>query len=200
MVLILLPPVFGAVIGWFANYLAIKLLFKPHLPVDVLGVRLQGFIPKRRKEISRTLARAVENELLSAKDLMLALNNIDWKGEIEKTIEEVVDHRLSSPNLRKFPVIGVVSDNLKYHIKYLLTKEALRGIDRKKDALAAKFKENIDIEELLVSKIDGLDLVKFEGGLTDFMASELRHLGFFGAAVGFLLGLVQSGVIYYFAK
>jgi uncharacterized membrane protein YheB (UPF0754 family) len=193
---LLLPPVFGAIIGWSANYLAIKLLFKPHLPVDILGMRLQGFIPKRRKDISRTLARAVENELLSTEDLALALNNIDWKEEIEKTIEEVVEHRFSSPKLKKFPVIGVVSENLKYHIKYLLTKEVLRGIDKKKGTLAAKFRENIDIKELLVSKIDRLDLVKFEGGLTDFMASELKHLGLFGAAVGFMLGLIQSGIIY----
>lgn len=194
---LLLPPVVGAVIGWSANYAAIKLLFKPHIPVDLFGFRLQGFIPRRRKEISRTLAHAVENELLSTEDLSAALNNVDWKEEVEKTIEEVVEHRFS-PRLRKFPVIGVVSENIKYHIKYLLTREVLRGIDRKKGNLTNKFMENIDIKELLISKIDNLDLVRFEGGLTDFMAKELKHLGLLGAGIGFLMGLAHSGLIYYF--
>ena len=46
-----LPPLFGAAIGWLTNYVAIKLLFKPHRRVEIFGLNIQGVIPKRRKEI-----------------------------------------------------------------------------------------------------------------------------------------------------
>jgi hypothetical protein len=54
---LLLPPVVGAVIGWLTNYVAIKLLFRPHVPFSLLGYQVQGVIPKRRKEIARSMAR-----------------------------------------------------------------------------------------------------------------------------------------------
>lgn len=195
---LLLPPVVGAVIGWFTNYVAIKLLFRPHTPIDVFGYRVQGVIPKRRKEIARSMAKAIEKELLSTEDLAGTLNGIDWKGEVEKTVEEAVEHRFGGERIKGIPVIGLVSENLKYHIKYLLTKEILRQIDRKKGTIAAKFKENVDIKEMLVTRIDRLDLMRFEKLLTDFIARELKHLEWLGGIMGFLIGLGQSGFMYFF--
>lgn len=195
---ILLPPLVGAVIGWFTNYVAIKLLFRPHKPFDILGYRVQGVIPKRRKEIARSMARAIEKELLSSEDLAKALGGISWEKEVEKTVEDAVENRFSSQKWLKLPVIGVVSDNIKYHVKYILTKEILRQIDEKKGSLASKVKENIDIKELLVSKIDKLDLMRFEKLLTEFIARELKHLEWLGGVMGFIIGLFQSGLAYFF--
>ncbi|MBI5588543.1 MAG: DUF445 family protein [Deltaproteobacteria bacterium] len=194
---LVIPPISGAAIGWLTNYVAIKLLFRPHKPFDLLGYTVQGVIPKRRKEIARSMAKAIEKELLSSEDLARALSNLDWKGEIEKTVEEAVEHRFSSNRFMSLPVIGVVSENLKYQIKYAITREILLQIDKKKGSLASKVKDNIDIKELLVSKIDNLDLMKFERLLTDFIARELKHLERLGGVMGFVIGLFQSGFAYY---
>lgn len=194
---IILPPVAGAAIGWLTNYVAIKLLFRPHKPFEVMGYTVQGVIPKRRKEIARSMARAIEKELLSSEDLGKALSGLDWKGEVERTVEEAVEHRFSSNRFMSLPIIGVVSDNLKYQIKYALTKEILLQIDKKKGAIASKVKDSIDIKELLVSKIDNLDLMKFEKLLTEFIARELKHLERLGGVMGFLIGLSQSALAYF---
>lgn len=143
------------------------------------------------------MARAIENELLSSDDLAKALSNLDWKDEVEKTVEEAVEHKFSSNRFMSLPIIGVVSDNLKYQIKYAITKEILLQIDKKKGSLATKVKDNIDIKEILVSKIDNLDLMKFERLLTDFIARELKHLERLGGVMGFLIGLSQSCLAYF---
>ncbi|HHL40238.1 MAG TPA: DUF445 family protein [Deltaproteobacteria bacterium] len=193
---LVLPPITGAVIGWLTNYVAIKLLFRPHDEVNVLGVRLQGAIPKRRKEIARSIASSIENELLSSDDIVSLLGSVDWKREVEKMVEDVVEHRLGSRRLRSIPVIGVVSDNVKYHTKYLLTREILRQVDAKKRGLAARIRDNIDIKDMLVSRIDALDVRRFEGLLTDFIAKELRYIERLGAVMGFVIGLFQSAFFY----
>jgi uncharacterized membrane protein YheB (UPF0754 family) len=193
----ILPPLVGALIGWLTNYVAIKLLFRPHRPFNLLGLKIQGLIPKRRKEIARGMAKSIERELLSAKDLGTALDTIDWKEEVEKTVEEVVEHRLTQSRLKKVPVIGLISENLTYHIKYLITKEILRQIDKKKASLAVKFKDNIDVKDMLASRIDKLDLFRFEELLTDFIGRELRHIEWLGGVMGFLIGLFQSGLFYF---
>lgn len=196
--MLLMPALTGALIGWITNYVAIKLLFRPHVPIDVFGYRIQGLIPKRRKEIARSMARAIEKELLSSEDLAASLNGIDWKSEVEKSVEEVVEHRFGARSINRLPVIGLVSENLRYHLKYILTREILRQVDKKKVALLSKVRDNIDIKELLVSRIDRLDLMKFEGLLTEFIARELKHLEWLGGIMGFFIGLAQAGFSIYF--
>ncbi|MFQ5901416.1 MAG: DUF445 domain-containing protein, partial [Thermodesulfobacteriota bacterium] len=115
---IFLFPVTGAVIGWFTNYIAVKMLFRPYIPVKILGLSIQGIIPKRRKEIARGIAKAIERDLLSAKDLTGVLEDVDWEEEVEKSVEEVVEHKFRGGTIRRFPIVGLVSDNLLYHIKY----------------------------------------------------------------------------------
>jgi uncharacterized membrane protein YheB (UPF0754 family) len=194
----ILPPVVGAVIGWLTNYVAIKLLFRPHRPLNIFGLKLQGLIPKRRKEIARGMAKTIERELLSSKDLASALDAIDWKEEVEKTVEEVVEHRLTTSRLKKVPLIGLISENLNYHIKYLITKEILRQVDKKKESFAVRFKDRIDVKDMLASRIDKLDLFRFEELLTDFIGRELRHIEWLGGVMGFIIGLAQSVLIYFF--
>ena len=41
----ILPPLIGAAIGWFTNFVAIKLLFRPHEPVSIFGFSIQGDYP-----------------------------------------------------------------------------------------------------------------------------------------------------------
>lgn len=188
---LLLPPIAGGIIGWITNYVAIKLLFRPHIPFSILGYQVQGVIPKRRKEIARSMAKAIEKDLLSSGDFAKALSGLDWEKEIENTVEEAVEHRFSSKYL-KLPIVGLVSENLKGQVKLILTKEIISHLDRKKDSLAAKVKESIDVQELLVTKIDKLDLKKFEKLLTDFIARELKHLEYLGGVMGFIIGLFQS--------
>lgn len=190
---VLLPPIAGAAIGWLTNYVAIKLLFRPHAPRSVFGYKIQGVIPKRRKDIARSMARAIEKDLLSSGDFAKALSGLDWEKEIEKTVEEAVEHRFSSKYL-KLPVVGLVSENIKGQIKLLLTKEIISHLDRKKDTLAAKVKNSIDVQDLLVTRIDNLDLKRFEKLLTDFIAKELKHLEYLGGVMGFLIGLFQSAL------
>src|SRR3972149_7654668 len=139
---LLLPPVIGAIIGWLTNFVAIKLLFRPHVPFSILGFQVQGVIPKRRKEIARSMAKTIEKELLSSEDLARALSGLKWEKEIEKTVEEAVEHRFSSRFL-KLPVVGLVSENIKGQIKLLLTREIITHLDRKKGSLASKVRENI---------------------------------------------------------
>lgn len=193
---LILPPLAGAVIGWVTNYVAIKLLFRPHLPIEVLGWKIQGIIPKRRKEIARSMAKAIEKDLLSSEDLASVLSGLNWEREIEKTVEEAVEHRFSNRFL-KLPVVGLVSENLKNQVKLVLTREIITHLDRKKGHIATKVRENIDIKELLVSRIDKLDLKKFEQLLTEFIARELKHLEWLGGVMGFLIGVFQSLFTYF---
>lgn len=195
----ILPPLIGAAIGWFTNFVAIKLLFRPHTPVSFMGFSVQGLIPKRRSQIARGMADTIESELLSSKDFAAILDSIDWKGEVERVIEELVEHRLSSKRISKVPIIGFVTDNLRTQIKYLITKEVLVQIEKKKAGFKDTLQKSIDVRTVITERIDNLDLVKFEGLLQKFISKELRHLEWLGGLMGFIIGIVQSIIFIIFS-
>ena len=65
-------PIIGAVIGYFTNYIAVKMLFFPRNEVRVFGSRVPftpGIIPCRKKYLARSVGRMVESELLTKEAL-----------------------------------------------------------------------------------------------------------------------------------
>ena len=69
---ILSGPLVGAVIGYFTNYLAVKMLFHPYREVKIGSITLPftpGIIPKRRGHLAKALGQVVGNELLTGDDL-----------------------------------------------------------------------------------------------------------------------------------
>ena len=61
-------PVIGAGIGYFTNYIAVKMLFRPLHPVKIGNYTLPftpGIIPKGRERLARALGNAVGNTLFT---------------------------------------------------------------------------------------------------------------------------------------
>ncbi len=192
----ILPPIIGAFIGYLTNYVAIKLLFRPHKPISILGFTIQGLIPKRREEIARSIAHTIERELISSKDIASVLDAVNWKEDVEKAVEGLIEHRFSASKIKKIPLLGLVSENLIYHIKYIITRDILEEVEKKKPLLLKRVTENVDVKGLLADRIDRLDLERFEDLLTNFIAKELRYIEILGGVMGFIIGVAQSGLVY----
>lgn len=85
----------GTLIGWFTNYLAIKLLFRPYKEMNFFFFKIQGLIPKRRDEISENIADVVEKELISVDDIENKLKEVEFDdGMIEKVLDKLVEEKL----------------------------------------------------------------------------------------------------------
>ena len=49
---IYLIPFISAFIGWFTNWIAIKMLFHPKEEKNILGIKIQGIFPKRQQQFA----------------------------------------------------------------------------------------------------------------------------------------------------
>ena len=68
----ILPPLIGAVIGYFTNLIAVKMLFYPHKAVYVFGRQLPftpGAIPKGKARLAKSAGKIVQNELFTREDI-----------------------------------------------------------------------------------------------------------------------------------
>ena len=70
------PPLFGAIIGYFTNWLAIKMLFRPLAPKYFLGKQLPftpGVIPSRRDELADRIGEVISTYLINDQELRRVL-------------------------------------------------------------------------------------------------------------------------------
>ncbi|MHB8766124.1 MAG: DUF445 family protein [Deferrisomatales bacterium] len=91
---LLLPPVFGGVIGYVTNALAIAMLFRPHREVRVLGLRFQGMVPRRQAEIARSVAQVVASELLREESVAQRVAGPDVRGAVEALVRDLAGRYL----------------------------------------------------------------------------------------------------------
>lgn len=76
----------GAFIGGATNYLAIRMLFRPHVPWRIGRWTLPftpGLIPKRRGELARQLGDLVARHLVTAQGLRRAMASPAWRDAVE---------------------------------------------------------------------------------------------------------------------
>ncbi len=88
---IIIPMIVGGIIGYITNWLAIKMLFRPHREVKVLGIKLPftpGLIPKERERMAESIGLSVGENLLSPDVITNALLRPDINESINTWIKE----------------------------------------------------------------------------------------------------------------
>lgn len=96
-------PVIGSVIGYFTNYLAVKMLFRPLKPVKIGKFTLPftpGIIPKGRDRLAKAIGGAVGNSLLTDEVLQETL----LSDKMMETIANAVDKWLSENRENETPL------------------------------------------------------------------------------------------------
>ncbi|WP_236636072.1 DUF445 domain-containing protein [Exiguobacterium sp. SH5S13] len=89
----------GATIGGVTNFLAIKMLFRPHEPKYIGKVRVPftpGLIPKRRDELATSLGKTVVKHLLTPEGMRKRLLDEQVNGHITYFVQEEVRTMLRS--------------------------------------------------------------------------------------------------------
>ncbi len=74
----LIPPFAGAIIGYFTNYLAIRMLFRPLTKKCFLGIPLPltpGIIPGQRRELARRIGDMVGDHILTREVILTKLQS-----------------------------------------------------------------------------------------------------------------------------
>ncbi len=190
----LMLPVVGAVIGWITNYIAIKMLFRPHRPVRVLFWRLQGLLPKRRKEFAQSIARTVERDLLTAEDIGRFIDEVEWEEEVERAVAQTVEARLRDSRIHRIlntPIVGLIGQEVVRQVKRIVSRAVIAKVHEHKGGLVEKFQGSIQLKKVVSERVDSFDMEKLEAVLMALIAKELTYIETVGAVLGFCIGLVQ---------
>ncbi len=89
----LIGPAVGAVIGYFTNDVAIRMLFKPHQAKYFMGIHIPftpGIIPKEKVRIASSIGKAVSENLMNREVLEKSLLSNEMLEKMNDAIDEFV--------------------------------------------------------------------------------------------------------------
>lgn len=186
-------PLAGAIIGWITNVLAIRMIFRPREPKRFIGLTIQGVLPKRKLEFAQSMGKAIESQLLPVDELIGQLETGGYREEIVSTVVSHVDRRVQE-NLPGF-LPGNLRAVLGKYLKEVVQREARLLVDKMSIRLKATVRERVRVADLVERRVVNLDLMQLEELLLVVAGREFRAIELLGALLGFLLGLVQVGLL-----
>lgn len=190
-------PFISALVGWFTNYLAVKMLFYPKEPWNFGLFKVQGVFPKNQREVAEKIGKMVAEELLSSKDLRDKMNNPENLLNINQIVEAKIDYFLNVKFPRQYPITGMFfTKDRKARMKKELMVEVEQSVPQVIDHYMENLEERFNVEEIIKEKVAQLAPEKLEGLLMKLLAKEFKFIEYIGAVVGFIIGLVQVGIMW----
>ncbi len=178
--------------GYFTNWLAVKLLLKPVRPVNVLGFKIQGLLPRRQAELADSISEAIARQFLTEQDILNFLSQIDPKEAMRKLLVEKWEEKL-----------GGILDSMPF-IKAFVSPEKLHGIrDKIAEAFAEEsdtfiynlvqtLEDKIDLQETIRRNILSFKVEQLNGIIEEIGKREFGEIAIIGGVLGLIIGAIQA--------
>lgn len=190
-------PLIAAVIGWFTNFIAVKMLFHPRKPKQFLGMTWHGVLPKRQEQLAIKIGKLVSEELFSSNDLNQKINNPENVLRLVQQIDDKIEHYFEDVLPEKHPMTYKL---LPRRIKTRIKDEMLLEVKALAPNLINKqvhyLEDNLDVEKIISDRVRNFSTEKLEEVMWNILSNEFRFIEAIGAVIGFIIGLIQVGITY----
>lgn len=154
----IVTPILGAVIGYFTNWLAIKMIFKPYTEKRIFNIKVPftpGLMPKERYILSKKVGNVISTQLLTEEVMANALISDD----IHKNIASLVEKALNS-----------LKDNDKSILE--ITNVAFENFNSDSNSNLVNIL-NTKLSDIIISTLTQAEL---QENLLDFIITNLENL------------------------
>lgn len=178
----ILPPIVGAIIGAVTNDVAIRMLFRPYAARYIGKLRVPftpGLIPRERHHISESIADTFVAHVFSNNDVAELFLTDSVKEQLKNKVDEL---------------LGQLGSLLKINDAMLGMAKTMAGnyMITEIGKIAEHVGDDSDeIKQRIQEKIDELDVATLEELVMGFSRKQFRHITWFGALLGFMIGVVQ---------
>ena len=185
-------PAFGGFVGFFSDWAALQMMFRPLTPKTIMGITFQGLFLKRQNEVAADYAALISKQLLTPANMMEEL----FRGAlsdrimelIQRNVREMIDAQTGS--IRPLVVYAVGSQ--KYiEMKNVVTEKILAKLPETMKHMESYAEDAMDVRNTLVERMQRLSPEEFEGMLRPAFKEDEWSLIAVGAALGFIVGELQ---------
>ena len=192
LILLILFPFICGLIGWVTNVLAVKMIFRPHAKVRILGIAFQGVLPKHQRHFARLLGTVIQRDFITTGDLVGALDQPETADRVEamvKTIapELIAELRAALPE----PQQAMITPQMAEMMTSTIIAEARKNTPKIVSTMKQRANDAVDMADMIADNIMLLGPQGLERIIYSVAKRELTFIEYYGGIFGFGLGLLQ---------
>jgi uncharacterized membrane protein YheB (UPF0754 family) len=187
----ILPLLLSTFTGWFVIWLTIKMLFRPHNPVHVAGLKIQGALPASQQLIAEKIGKLVSAEF-SFDALQQKVTDPENFNKLKPEIEKHIDSFLRDRLKQTFPMLSMlIGDKTITQLKTAFLTELETLFPVLMSSYITNLQKDFNIEKQVTEKIAGFSISKIEARIYTSAKKQLLKVQLLGAAIGLLTGLIH---------
>lgn len=184
-------PVFGIIVGYATNWLALNVIFRPLLPTKIGPWTVQGLFLKRQHRVAERWCALVTTEILTLQHIVYAMlfgkRSERTREIIRRHVEPIVDEVVAG-----MPTAAVVLDpEARAQIRAAVAEKAIAVSADPFDHWPFNQDRARLIEALLLERMKQMPPAEFQDLLRPCFQEDEMKLILVGAVLGFLAGLAQ---------
>jgi len=172
---LVVPPFTLAFLGWVTNWIAIKMLFYPKKP----RFGIQGIFPKHRDEFAIKTGDLMA-KILDPSEVMNSLSQSEFYEKVYEQLSEAMDQRWLTFFIGERKRRKMFEEVWEYIENQFVNTPDMSGS-------VQKFAHDY------VLTLDTDDTFKL---FDNYIGEHIYYLTWFGALIGFVIGLIQSGLTF----
>ncbi|WP_051116537.1 DUF445 family protein [Amycolatopsis nigrescens] len=186
-------PLFGILIGWFTDWLALKMIFLPRLPRRFFGVfTWQGVFQKRRQQVAEDYGEVIAREIITIPNLLEAVLRGPKSDRLFEVIAREVRRTIDQQASVVKPFVAMAVGSRKFQEM----KQTAAAIASVRVPETIRHAENyainaFDVRNTIVDRMSRLGPLEFEGLLRPAFRQDEWKLIAVGAVIGGLVGELQ---------
>ncbi len=185
-------PLFGGFVGFFSDWIALQMMFRPQHPVTLFGITFQGLFLKRQNEVAADYASLISKQLLTPANMMEELFRGAFADRImeliHKNVKRVVDEQAG---IARPLVVYAVGSQRYIEMKQVIADRIMAKMPETMKHVEDYAEDAMDVRNTLVTRMQKLTPEEFEGMLRPAFKEDEWALILVGAVLGFLVGELQ---------
>lgn len=192
--LLLLPILLASLHGVLTNWLAVKLLLKPVKPINVLGIRIQGLLPRRQADLAERISEAISREFLREEDILAFLRKVDPAQAMRQLVLDKWESKVGEL-LAGMPFVKMfVSEEKLREIRDRIADMFASEAEQYTELLVKSLESKIDLRDTIRRNILSFDVQRLNRIIEEIGYRELNEIVIVGGLIGVVFGLIQAAV------
>jgi len=195
LLLLLIIPLITALIGWFTNYVAVKMIFSPRHFVGVGPLGWQGILPRHATRFAGGVADTITEHLISPREIAERLDPADMEERFSSILDEELPDicRLAAESMQA-GVWDSLPDPAKQMIVTQVRQECREISNQLFGELSGLSNELLPLKSLIEDKLSGDNVGNLVTLFQGAGKKEFKFIEIYGGVFGLLIGFVQAGL------
>lgn len=190
-------PMAGLTVGYFTNWIALKMIFEPQQPKKIFGFPFHGLFHKRQQEVARDYGTLVSKELITPANIFEALLKGPYSDKLFAFIQQRVTTTLDETTKLAKPFVALTMGSRTYNeIKVDIVDAVMLELPETMHSIVDYAEDAMDLKNTIIDRLAALPADRFESMLRPAFEEDEWMLIAVGAALGLAVGFFQLFVMF----